>query len=635
MKRTFQKIVTWGLLGAVMTANLLMPQVVSGAEVVTVSADTVERDTVSQQNPDIFITYKVASTQQVKQRGTYATINEALGETVSGDTIYVRYRKENYVENLDFSEAEDNITLVGISDGDKKPVVDGDGTTLVKGDKLPILSITNKKGITIDNFSLQNSTADSVEVTPIGILINGTSSDITVRNCEITGIKAFYGDKNRIEDANAHGILVAGDTKTPISNVTIEQNEVHGLELGQSESVVINGNVTHAKVNRNEIHDNDNIGIDFIGYEDTCPDQAQNFARESECVGNYVYNISSAKNPAYKGGVSADGIYVDGGKNITIKDNVVRACDIGIEAASEHRGYATENVLIENNLVADCSAYAGICFGGYNNTTCGASLNIQIRNNTLYNNATNLVIQYANTTSDGAINFISKNIFYQSDKNKNNQLYFEEGEGLIRPSATKEPLHFLYDNAFSSDKNILKDLFVPGNFNANKGYTENVSVKDINISYTKNESYNLTIQEQYAGYGYQKTTDPADPTEPTEPTDPKPTEPDEPAVSETDAEINLKKPSIKKISAPKARSFTVTWKKNTEADGYEIQYSTSKSFTGKTTKEVLVTRGAKTSKKIKKCKSGKKYYVRIRTYKQVGETIYYSAWSKTKYKKVK
>ena len=39
---------------------------------------------------------------------------------------------------------------------------------------------------------------------------------------------------------------------------------------------------------------------------------------------------------------------------------------------------------------------------------------------------------------------------------------------------------------------------------------------------------------------------------------------------------------------------------------------------------------SKTSKKITNLKGGKKYYVRVRTYKTVNGTKYYSPWSKTK-----
>jgi len=41
-----------------------------------------------------------------------------------------------------------------------------------------------------------------------------------------------------------------------------------------SESMVLNGNVEHFVVSHNKVHDNDNIGIDFIGFEGECRPRA-------------------------------------------------------------------------------------------------------------------------------------------------------------------------------------------------------------------------------------------------------------------------------------------------------------------------------------------------------------------------
>ena len=73
--------------------------------------------------------------------------------------------------------------------------------------------------------------------------------------------------------------------------------------------------------------------------------------------------------------------------------------------------------------------------------------------------------------------------------------------------------------------------------------------------------------------------------------------------------------SIKKISASK-KGFKVYWKaqkKNTT--GYEIQYSTAKSF--KNAKTVKVSKTSATSQSIAKLSGKKKYFVRVRTYKTV------------------
>jgi hypothetical protein len=97
----------------------------------------------------------------------------------------------------------------------------------------------------------------------------------------------------------------------------------------------------------------------------------------------------------------------------------------------------------------------------------------------------------------------------------------------------------------------------------------------------------------------------------------------------------LKRTTLKKIKANK-NSIAITWKKVKDKGikGYEIQSSTDKNFKNNV-KSVVIKNTKTTSKTIKKLKSGKKYYVRIRTYKKVGVNKTYSNWSKTKNIKVK
>ena len=91
-----------------------------------------------------------------------------------------------------------------------------------------------------------------------------------------------------------------------------------------------------------------------------------------------------------------------------------------------------------------------------------------------------------------------------------------------------------------------------------------------------------------------------------------------------------------KVTSPKKKQIKLTWKKQTKnTTGYEIQYSTNKKFAKKSTKTVTVKKNKTTKATIKKLKSNKKYFVRIRTYKQVGKKKYYSFWSKSKTVKVK
>lgn len=78
------------------------------------------------------------------------------------------------------------------------------------------------------------------------------------------------------------------------------------------------------------------------------------------------------------------------------------------------------------------------------------------------------------------------------------------------------------------------------------------------------------------------------------------------------------------------KCFTAKWKKvSAQATGYQLQYSTSSTFASgnKTSK---ITSYSTVSKKISSLTAKKKYYVRIRTYKTVSSTTYYSAWSAKK-----
>ncbi|MFR5876506.1 MAG: GH25 family lysozyme [Eubacterium sp.] len=93
--------------------------------------------------------------------------------------------------------------------------------------------------------------------------------------------------------------------------------------------------------------------------------------------------------------------------------------------------------------------------------------------------------------------------------------------------------------------------------------------------------------------------------------------------------IKPKNTTISKVTAGK-KKFTVKWKKyTTQTTGYQIQYSTDKNFK-KNNKTVTVSKNKTTSKTISKLSAKKKYYVRIRTYKTVSGTKYYSSWSKAK-----
>lgn len=76
-------------------------------------------------------------------------------------------------------------------------------------------------------------------------------------------------------------------------------------------------------------------------------------------------------------------------------------------------------------------------------------------------------------------------------------------------------------------------------------------------------------------------------------------------------------------------AFAVRWTaQKTQTTGYQIQCSTNDKF--KSAKTVTVKGNSNVTKKVTNLAAKKKYYVRVRTYKSVGKTIYYSTWSKAK-----
>ena len=76
----------------------------------------------------------------------------------------------------------------------------------------------------------------------------------------------------------------------------------------------------------------------------------------------------------------------------------------------------------------------------------------------------------------------------------------------------------------------------------------------------------------------------------------------------------------------KKKKVKLTWKKVSEAKGYQVQYSQKKKFPSKKTKKKTTTKRTLTIKKLKKKKT---YYFRVRAYKRKASgSKVYGTWSK-------
>jgi hypothetical protein len=317
--------------------------------------------------------------------GDFATVAAGVGAAQAGDTVTVR--AGIYNEAVSFGRSGSATAFITLR-GDPGATLDGTG---ISGQGI---TINSRNYIRVIGMTVRSFLGSG---TPMGISVGGSSSSIELRGNLIHNIESPNG--------NAHGIAFYGSASTPMTNIIVQGNEIRNCRLGQSESLVLNGNVDGFIVAGNIVHDNDNIGIDFIGFEGTGP-AAQDQARNGICVDNVVYNISSAANPTYGGDRSADGIYVDGGRDIVIERNKIDNCDIGIEAASEHFGKATSNITVRNNFIS--RSYQGnILMGGYD-ANRGNAHNVVVVNNTTSQGANGeIVLQY---NCDGIT--IKNNILY-------------------------------------------------------------------------------------------------------------------------------------------------------------------------------------------------------------------------------
>ena len=83
----------------------------------------------------------------------------------------------------------------------------------------------------------------------------------------------------------------------------------------------------------------------------------------------------------------------------------------------------------------------------------------------------------------------------------------------------------------------------------------------------------------------------------------------------------------------KTKAFAVKWTKDLNVDGYQIKYSTKSNFSGG--KSVYVKKNTTVSKTFTGLTAKKTYYVKVRSYKTVNGTKYYSSWSSAKKVKTK
>jgi hypothetical protein len=330
-------------------------------------------------------TYYVSTTGSNTNDGLTTTsawrnIQYAANHVSAGDTVQVLGGTYNEVVTISVSGSATAGYITFQNYASQAAIIDGTGLTPPAQGGL--INIASQSYVIIRGLEIRNYKTTSRSKVPVGVWVTGAGSNLQLLNNHIHDIVTTASGCN----ANALGVAFYG-TQAPASlnNITISGNEIDHLQTGCSESLTVDGNVDTFTITNNLIHDNNNIGIDAIGFEGVSPNSAYDQARNGTITLNTVYNINSNGNPSYpKNCWCANGVYVDGGANILIERNLIHNVDIGIEMASEHSGRNTSNVTARNNLVYFGNS-AGVSIGGYANKV-GGSDHVTIVNNTLYKN---------------------------------------------------------------------------------------------------------------------------------------------------------------------------------------------------------------------------------------------------------
>ena len=111
---------------------------------------------------------------------------------------------------------------------------------------------------------------------------------------------------------------------------------------------------------------------------------------------------------------------------------------------------------------------------------------------------------------------------------------------------------------------------------------------------------------------------------------------DKTAVSSTyeaAAHVSVKAPKLKSVKSKAAKKAEVKWSKSNKATGYEVYVSLKKNSGYK--RAGIIKKNKKAAFTVKKLKSGRTYYVKVRAYVKNGRQFSYTRYSAVKKVKIK
>jgi uncharacterized protein YjdB len=476
---------------ATVSSTGLATGVTAGSANITATSGSVESSaaalTVTASSPVTANAFYVATTGSDSNPGTltspWKTIQHAASTVQAGDTVYIRGGTYTESVSIGVSGSATAGPVTFQSYPGEQAIIDGTGLTPSTSDVQGLINIVSRSFVTINGLEIQNYQTSNANAVPAGIWITGSGSNIQILNNIVHDI-VTTSEAN----GNAFGIAVYGSgstATTSLDSVTLSGNQVYNLRTGESESVNVDGNVTNFVISHNVIHDNDNIGIDAIGFEGVSSNSAVDFARNGEISDNTVYNISAKNNAGEGNDYDANGIYVDGGSQIVIERNIIHNVDIGIEMASEHSGHNTTFVTTRDNVVYAANS-VGISIGGYANNVGGTD-SCTIVNNTLFENDTK------NTGSgEFQIQFHATNNVFE------NNIVYSTSQGLLINSytnSTPDPAMTDFNIYFSAGGAGSADFLWIGSDHSGLAAYQSASGNDAHSQYVDPQFLSLTTPD--------------------------------------------------------------------------------------------------------------------------------------------
>ena len=333
----------------------------------------------------------------------WRTVQYGLDQLSPGDILYIMAGTYNEKVELNVSGLPGNpITITNYA----ADTVVLDGTGL--GFATAVVGIFDRSYLVVEGLTIANNAMLDAQ----GIVVEGACAGITIRNNTIHDIHFSSNPSAPVSAAtNAQPLIVYGiDPSLAVTGLVVDGNEIYDCRTGYSEALAVNGNVDGFEVTDNRVHDITNIGIDIIGHEGTSSNPATDQARNGLVKGNTVSNCLSPY-------ATSGGIYVDGGRDLVIENNVVSRSGYGIEIGCENVAKTASGIVVRNNLVYD-NEVAGISLGGFDYPSgSGKVTTTTLTNNTLMANdfsASSTGELYLSYSEDCAL---TNNIFVTNDAN--------------------------------------------------------------------------------------------------------------------------------------------------------------------------------------------------------------------------